>query len=183
MYYNSSYTKGHFIYFNTLSLKQNGHHFADDIFKFKIFSNENVCILIQIWKKFFLSIQLAVSHHWSYNGLAPFQRQAIIWTNDGLVYWCLYTSANLNGWRGLHCKISSTIHNIIQNDTRIFCVDSRVAPSQWETSLQSNAVSHWLGATLESALYFFSNFFLKEFKYLHVAGQNRTRKPPPHPDA
>ena len=30
--------------------------------------------------------------------------------------------------------------------------DSRLAPSQWETSLQSNAVSHWLGANLESAL-------------------------------
>ena len=32
--------------------------------------------------------------------------------------------------------------------------DSRSAPSQWETSLQSNAVSHWLGANLESALRF-----------------------------
>ena len=31
--------------------------------------------------------------------------------------------------------------------------DSRFAPSQWETSLQSNAVSHWLGADPESALY------------------------------
>ena len=30
--------------------------------------------------------------------------------------------------------------------------DPRLAPSQWETSLQSNAVSHWLGANLESAL-------------------------------
>ena len=30
--------------------------------------------------------------------------------------------------------------------------DSRLAPSQWETLLQSNAVSHWLGAKLESAL-------------------------------
>ena len=30
--------------------------------------------------------------------------------------------------------------------------DSRLAPSQWETSLHSNAVSHWLGAKLESAL-------------------------------
>ena len=29
--------------------------------------------------------------------------------------------------------------------------DSRLVPSQWETSLQSNAVSHWLGANLESA--------------------------------
>ena len=30
--------------------------------------------------------------------------------------------------------------------------DTRLAPSRWETSLQSNAVSHWLGANLESAL-------------------------------
>ena len=30
--------------------------------------------------------------------------------------------------------------------------DFRLAPSQRETSLQSNAVSHWLGANLESAL-------------------------------
>ena len=42
---------------------------------------------------------------------------------------------------------------------RLFChwyfrADSMLAPSQWETSLQSNAVSHWLGANLESALYF-----------------------------
>ena len=34
----------------------------------------------------------------------------------------------------------------------IFSADSRFAPSQWETSLQSNAVSHWLGPNLESAL-------------------------------
>ena len=30
--------------------------------------------------------------------------------------------------------------------------DSRFAPSQWEMSLRSNAVSHWLDANLESAL-------------------------------
>ena len=30
--------------------------------------------------------------------------------------------------------------------------DSRLAPSQWGTSLQSNAVSHWPGANLLSAL-------------------------------
>ena len=32
--------------------------------------------------------------------------------------------------------------------------DSRLAPSQWETLLQSNALSHWLGANLESALHY-----------------------------
>ena len=31
--------------------------------------------------------------------------------------------------------------------------DSRFAPSQWETALLCNDVSHWLGASLESALY------------------------------
>ena len=36
-------------------------------------------------------------------------------------------------------------------DPVAYCrTDSRLAPSQWETSLQSNAVSHWLGAKLES---------------------------------
>ena len=30
--------------------------------------------------------------------------------------------------------------------------DSRLAPSQWETLLQSNNVSHWLGRNLETAL-------------------------------
>ena len=30
--------------------------------------------------------------------------------------------------------------------------DTRLAPSQWETLLQSNVVSHWLGTNLESAL-------------------------------
>ena len=28
--------------------------------------------------------------------------------------------------------------------------DSRFAPSQWEMSLQNNAVSHWLGVNLDS---------------------------------
>ena len=32
------------------------------------------------------------------------------------------------------------------------CADSRLAPSQWETSVQSNYVSHWLSTNLESAL-------------------------------
>ena len=35
-----------------------------------------------------------------------------------------------------------------------FRADSRFAPSQWETALLCNAVSHWLGTSLESALKF-----------------------------
>ena len=32
----------------------------------------------------------------SVNGLAPNRRQAIIWINDGLVYWCIYSPFGLN---------------------------------------------------------------------------------------
>ena len=35
---------------------------------------------------------------------------------------------------------------------QLYRAESRFAPNQWETSLQSNAVSHWLGANLGSAL-------------------------------
>ena len=30
------------------------------------------------------------------NGLVPNRQQAIIWTNDGLVYWGIYASLGLN---------------------------------------------------------------------------------------
>ena len=40
----------------------------------------------------------------------------------------------------------------MQRITHYYSDDSRFAPSQWETSLHCNDVSHWLGASLESAL-------------------------------
>ena len=43
--------------------------------------------------------------------------------------------------------------------------DSRFAPSQWETSLQSNTVSHWLGANLESALVSYQTLNEAAWKY------------------
>ena len=39
-----------------------------------------------------------------------------------------------------------------QTETGCHRADSKFAPSQWATSLQSNAVSHWQGANLESTL-------------------------------
>ena len=41
---------------------------------------------------------------------------------------------------------------VIPNVCHIIRADSRFAPSQWETSLQSNTIPHWLGTGLESAL-------------------------------
>ena len=44
------------------------------------------------------------------------------------------------------------IKSIHSNVTPImYRADSTLAPSQWETSLQSNAVSHWLGTNPQSA--------------------------------
>ena len=41
---------------------------------------------------------------------------------------------------------------VIFESVERYRADSRLAPSQWETLLQSNTVSHWLGANLGSAL-------------------------------
>ena len=45
------------------------------------------------------------------------------------------------------------IQTEISQWTKSIIMDSRFAPSQWETSLQSNVVSRRLGANLESALW------------------------------
>ena len=48
----------------------------------------------------------------------------------------------------------SWCNSYVPSDTYIYPrADSRFAPSQWETALQSSAESHWLGTNLESALY------------------------------
>ena len=54
----------------------------------------------------------------------------------------LATASVLFLFRGvfLGCRLS-TMHAQLSHRA-----DSRLAPRQWETSLQSNAVSHWLGA-------------------------------------
>ena len=43
-------------------------------------------------------------------------------------------------------------HNIYEKILNKHRADSRFAPSQWETALLCNDVSHWLGTGLESAL-------------------------------
>ena len=44
--------------------------------------------------------------------------------------------------------------------------DSRFVPSQWEMSLQSNIVSHWLGAILESALCIYME--MEPYTYIYI---------------
>ena len=89
------------ILFNTLRLRQDGRHFPNDIFKC-IFLNENVWISIKI------SLIIIVSD----NGLAPTRRQAVIWTNDGLVYWRIYASLGLNDLT----HMPEAIHYIVEHN-------------------------------------------------------------------
>ena len=62
---------------NTLRSRQNGRHFADDIFKC-IFFNENVSVAIKFSLKFVPNGPIN-----NIPALAPSRRQAIIRTNDG----------------------------------------------------------------------------------------------------
>ena len=50
----------------------------------------------------------------------------------------------------------------------MYRADSRFAPSQWETALLCNDVSHWLDASLESTLY----VPLHVLQLLHVSAKN-----------
>ena len=86
-----------------LRARQDGKHFADDMFKY-IILNKNCCILTEIeicsqWCNWQYSII------GSDNGLAPVMWQAIIWTSDGLVYaWHIYVSLGLNESKSLSVK-------------------------------------------------------------------------------
>ena len=50
-------------------------------------------------------------------------------------------------------------------DGDVFRADSRFALIQWETLLQNNTISHWVGTNLESALYFCVLLFLFWIKH------------------
>ena len=50
----------------------------------------------------------------------------------------------------------NSTNEIIKLTWHAYRADSKLAPSQWETALLCNDVSHWLGANLELALCIFS---------------------------
>ena len=83
------------LFINTLRPRQDGCHFADDIFK-RIFLNENVWISINIHWSYLPGSNWQYTSVGSDNDLAPTRRQAIIWTNDGQVSWRIYATLGLN---------------------------------------------------------------------------------------
>ena len=73
-------------YFNTLRLRQNGRHFANDIFSC-IFLNENISIVI-----------------WLGTGQAPIHCLTQWW----LIYWCTYTPLGINGLKAARAAKQSS---------------------------------------------------------------------------
>ena len=69
---------------------ENGRHSADSILEC-IFLNKNYCILIQISLKFIPKCPINNKPALvQIIGLVANRQKAIIWTNNGLVYWCWY---------------------------------------------------------------------------------------------
>ena len=73
-----------------------------------------------------------------------------------LIDLCVIAGGRTYGKRILCCFIAKKVHNPLLWNQGLFRDDSRIAPSQWETALLCNDVSHWLDARLESALLFSS---------------------------
>ena len=104
------------------------------------------------------------------NGLSPGRRQAIFWNNAGLLsigLWGTHFSEILIeiltfSFKKRHLKVSSAKWrpfclglNVLNDKMKsrgfkcnplIFRDYFAYAPSQWETTLHCNVVSHWLGA-------------------------------------
>ena len=78
----------------------------------------------------------------------------IIWTTESLPffvvsYYHFYALVSKTSQESYELKLENLGDS---GGTISVRADRRFAPSQWETSLQINAVSHWLGTNLESVL-------------------------------
>ena len=81
----------------------------------------------------------------------PNPKQYFRFDDDNKIKYALSQSSqeNWTSWRHTaHMKYAYQRHSFI----KYTMADSGFAPSQWETVLSCNDVSHWLGANLESAL-------------------------------
>ena len=126
---------------NTLVLRQNGRHFADDSFKCN-FLDENEGIPLKISLTFVSKgpidniRSLVQIMAWRLPCYRPLSDPVMgsLWTHV-----CVTRSQWVKPPDHQNSLEPCVLLDVIQ-------ADSRLAPSQWETSLQSNAISHWRGA-------------------------------------
>ena len=64
----------------------------------------------------------------------------------------IYSLYSEEGKGQFNCRMNVLGHMQQVRTGSWYRADSRLAPSQWETALLCNDVSHWLGSSLESAL-------------------------------
>ena len=93
----------------------------------------------------FPCVQSVVWHSWLNRWLRPNRRKAIISTNAGLFHWRIYASLGLNE---LKFPMANHWRRTVYKINHFVC-----APSQWETTLQCNVVSHWLDACTNDPWY------------------------------
>ena len=87
--------------------------------------------------------------------IKPLQTTIARWWSISWPSRCLCHINRVFSLNKTHVKCFLRVATIYAERRMNFKTDSRFAPSQWETSLQSNAVSHWLGANLGSVLNLF----------------------------
>ena len=85
---------------------------------------------------------------WFFHRIRVFRTERKLHLRNKIVY-ALMQITSLFPRETIHQCFSLVSVTLIESILR---ADSRLAPEQWGTSLQSNAVSHWLGANPESAL-------------------------------
>ena len=113
--------------------------------------------LLLVWTNYWTNSESSISGNmpfiWLYRiGNKPLPES--IMTHPPPVDWRLYASLGIN----LLASIARTpipLWFTVKINTGIIYhrADSTFPPSQWETALLCNDVSHWVGASLESALY------------------------------
>ena len=101
-------------------------------------------------------INIAHAHSFTFSVLLythlPFPLWVALYTNFAFSVWQLH--AIHNEWISVFLLETFVANNMSSSSLGWIQIrdEYRFTPSQWETSLQSNAVSHWLGANLQSAL-------------------------------
>ena len=115
--------------FDDMRPEQNGRHFTDGIFRC-IFENEQFCILIKISLKFVANDP--IDDNPAGNGLAMSRWQAMTWTIDEPVDWCIYyVSSDRNGLTaGEYHRAWNSFKNVLLK-TNSCCTGQRWHPCRW----------------------------------------------------
>ena len=110
---------------NTLRPKWNGQHFAYD--HSNAFSSK--CNFIEVGPKSHIGQQFNIG---SGNGLAPYRRQVITWTNGDPIHWPIYAPPSLNKLKYCHVCLCPNELNKSSQRTLFLNIKTIIHPIQWD---------------------------------------------------